>query len=180
MRALSPKTLRELRDYLEASEQPGGFDRRALIAQVEHALKPKRSARPARERREAKQAAEDGEWRLIKSQVFGRAAGRCEHCGATGPLGMLDPDHFLGGNGRRKTMQSKFTVWVLCRLCHDEKGANHPSAAAWLTRFIVHARARAAEAFDRGNEGDANGYEAAASIAQARLESLELQNRGGA
>ncbi len=69
--------------------------------------------------------------------VMARAGGQCEawhhacyawrRCGRTAFV----MDHWLGGNGRRKAMESVETCWALCDRCNADRTANRPTAAYW-------------------------------------------------
>lgn len=115
------------------------------------------------------------EWAQIRAEVLKRAAGKCEHCDIGTPM-FSEADHFLGGSGRRLSLQSVYTVWNLDPMCHWEKTNSRPNAAFWLKSFIAHCE-RYSHASDRWAPGNADGYRHAASIAQARLDSLTIQGR---
>lgn len=167
MRSLSPRVLRDLRDYFRSSpiDLPRSL-RERWVAALEAALAPKKSAAPAKKRRAEKKATHREEMGDIRRHVLERAKGRCEFCGVT--TASLEVDHMFGGANRR-TLQSVFTCWALCRFCHLQKTANTPNAAHWLRVFREHCR----------RHQDAEGYVVAAGLAEARLDSLEMQGRAG-
>lgn len=84
----------------------------------------------------------------VRDAVFERAAGRCEaferfligrqmvwrRCSRS-PIVM---DHWLGGSGRRKPMESVETCWALCGLCNTDRTANDPNAAYWNIARAMH------------------------------------------
>lgn len=73
----------------------------------------------------------------IRAAVMDRARGRCEACGERAALAL---DHWLGGIGRRRQMESVETTWALCGECHRDRTENRPSAADWNRHFEAHAR----------------------------------------
>jgi nucleoside 2-deoxyribosyltransferase len=138
-------------------------------AALDAALKPKRSTQASKPRREANAKARKEEWAAIREAVLKRADGKCESPGCGFELGMLqqphplEVDHFFGGTGRRRALQSVETCWALCRRCHRLKTANEPSAAYWLEDFIPHCARY--------------GYSTPKAMALGRLSGLQLQGR---
>lgn len=174
MRAIPKWALRECRDFLKESHEhgvrPDGLAR--LLAEIDRCLAPSRAVKAARLKRAEKKATERSEIRSIYLAVAERSGGACE-CGCRRYATVLLPlelEHMLGGIGRRRTLQSKYTCWQLRRDCHQAKSANNPSAAAWLGRFIQHCDQYALETGD-------DGYLAAKHICQARLDALRIQGR---
>lgn len=109
---------------------------------------PKRNARSAPSRKN------------IRAEVFRRARGNCEACGAwvgeDGEQGHLD--HFFG---RAKVQESASNCWGLCVACDDSKTNNRPAASYWLARFAVHATRY--------------GYLTEAQLADTKLETLRAK-----
>lgn len=171
MRSLPPKVLKELRElviYLRV-RQPGinGHNLQALQASLDRAITPKRAAAPARKRRVAKRASHREEMAGIREAVLERADDHCEACRSRTGMA-LQVDHMFGGSGRRRALQSVETCWALCNLCHHAKTNSVPDAASWLESFVKHCARH-----------HGTGYAKAAVMAQARLESLQLQGRTG-
>lgn len=136
MRSVPPRVIKEVRDYL-AAHTPSQRD----VADVNHwiqllggALLPKRSAKPARERRETKAELRREKFSRVRKAAEKRAGGRCEACG--NEFSDSDPseaDHIFGGLGRRRALEAVETVWLIHgRSCHRLKTANDPSALHWL------------------------------------------------
>lgn len=100
-----------------------------------------------------------GETRRMRAAVVERAGGCCEscgiHCGVDGHW-----DHFFG---RGKVAQSVESTWLLCARCDDHKTRNHPNAASWLRRFVVHA--------------DCYRYVAESALAMTKLATLKAKGR---
>lgn len=71
---------------------------------------------------------------ILYAAIVARANGRCECCGDPVPPGELD--HFFG---RAKVQESIENCWLLTPACHYAKTRNHPSARAWLRKFLAHA-----------------------------------------
>jgi 5-methylcytosine-specific restriction endonuclease McrA len=94
----------------------------------------------------------------VRDQVMARADGCCENCEME--YTDLEMDHFFGGSLRR-VMERLETCWALCRRCHHLKTINAPGRAAWLKRFIEHAKL--------------HGYSDEASLAEGKLESACLR-----
>lgn len=170
--------LRELRAFLDSYPDPRPTALPPLLMALDAALKPKRAAAPARKRRVAKTKATRNEWAAIREAVLERASDFCEACGHFTGLA-LQVDHFLGGSGRRRALQSVATCWGLCNLCHRDKTNNRPNAGHWLTAFSDHCKEFADLAAVRGNGGERDGYVEAQRLAEARFESLWLQGRAG-
>lgn len=93
--------------------------------------------------------------KLVREQVFARAAGVCE-CGCAQPLGEGELDHFFG---RAKADETVAACWALRRDCHRAKTDNRPSAVQWLLKFIRHSGIHAG-----------SGYATAGARAQQQLE----------
>lgn len=138
MRALSPRTLAELYDVV-AQHLVGDEAKRARLLVALHAAQaPKRSAAPAKKRREKKARAVHVKTRDIRVDVAARAKGRCENCCAFGTdFAPLELDHFFGGRNKR-SHESAATCWLLCRTCHRAKTDNFPSADYWGVAFSSH------------------------------------------
>lgn len=68
---------------------------------------------------------------LLREQLFRRAEGGCENCRLRPAEEM---DHFWG----RREEQHIHNTWALCRTCHQEKTANHPTARHWVRRYLLH------------------------------------------
>lgn len=168
MRALSPKTLRDLRRYLCSLAEPDPEGNR-LIDAIEAALKPKRAVVAAGKVRAKQRRTRKAVVSAIRAKVVTRAGDFCE-CGclhftvsAYGPGQM---DHFHGGASRR-ALESVEGCWMLLPLCHSAKTSSIPSRKYWLKKFLRHSAIC--------------GYRAEPQRkAQAELESLELQGRNGA
>lgn len=150
---------------------------RMLMEELARSLKPKRALAPARKRRVAKAKTRKDEWAQIREAVLERANGVCEHCRA--PKDRLAADHMFSGNGRRLSLQSKFTVWGLCFHCDQRKTRNDPDASFWLRAFVIHAERLENKVRDAGLDADALGYRGAAYIAAKRLSSLTIQKEAG-
>ncbi len=165
MPVIGKKALKELREYVRESidHVPASMFRQnhELLGEIDLALKPKRSLKPAKARRAVKGKAHMEGIGEIRRGVFTRAGGRCEECERELDEIHLSVDHFFGGSGRRRALQSVETCWVLCSPCHIHKTRNFPSAKHWLENFIRHC--------------EKYGYLNAGRLAQARLSSLELQ-----
>lgn len=177
MRALSPRTLRELDATLESVED-GRHVRpevlRRLRVDIAACLKPKRAAAPARKRRESKRATHREETAGIREAVMARAGERCECCG--GYTSAPEMDHFFGGNGRRRALQSVETCWGICWTCHVAKTKNSYGPTWALERFIRHCARQEKRALSPEQLG---GWVQAKALAAARLSSLEAQRRAG-
>lgn len=102
--------------------------------------KPNPKDREERERQER----QDRALRVaqMRTDCLVRAGFRCENPDCRKPLtdyaGCIW-DHWLGGSGRRRAMESVETTWVLCFGCNEARTANRPSAAIWNDRFRRHA-----------------------------------------
>ena len=72
----------------------------------------------------------------IRTAVMVRSDGVCESCLALA-CG-LSLDHWLGGAGRRRQMQSVENTWALCAICDSLRTANRPDAAFWNRAFQAH------------------------------------------
>lgn len=164
MRALPPKVLRDLSDAI-SDWVPNEYARKArLLEALERTLKPRRGAAPARKRREAKKKTQRDAMASIRDAVLGRATDmdRQPNCEACRYMAVpLEVDHFFGGSGRRRELQSVETCWALCCHCHGRKTMNWPSAAYWLEKFIGHC--------------ERLGYSDPAEVAQIRLDAIRIQ-----
>jgi hypothetical protein len=67
--------------------------------------------------------------RAVYEAVRERAAGKCEACGRARHQPIMD--HWLGGSGRRKQLESVETCWGLCGMCNRQRTDNSPNAAYW-------------------------------------------------
>lgn len=170
MPVLGKKTCKAILSVLEGAYEPTQF----LINEVRTALKTKPFVKLSRSRAKTKKAETRSEWEQIRAKVLARAATCCEACGLCSALTPLECDHMFGGANRR-TLQSVFTVWALCRNCHRSKTDNKPTAASWLGQFIEHCTHLAYGVSEF--EDIPRGYLAAIDIARAKLESLEIQGR---
>lgn len=160
----------DLRAFVERHQVgPGG-----MLAKLDAALALPRAVKAAKPRKAAKAKAHREEMASIREQVLARAGDFCEGCGLSHTE--LQVDHFFGGNGRRRALQSRFTCWALCSQCHHLKTTNQPDAAAWLAEFVRHCELRAHACTD---EEDRWGYLDARNMARNRLASLQLQQTGG-
>jgi len=180
VKPLGKRTLREielaLHAYTLGKDFPGGtVTAEALLKEVRHALETKKSVRAHRVRTVAKRKTRKEEMAELREQVALRADGMCEACAVRGLEAVgTEMDHFFGGSGRRRALQSRFTCWLLCSGHHIEKTKGLPSVEHWLVRFMDHCNAKAADVEDHLF---AKGYCDAAEMAQARLDSLTLQGR---
>ena len=98
--------------------------------------KPRAVDRKAAARRERKQ--EILERAALRDDVIARSGCRCEACGADLRTAGMVLDHWLGGNGRRKALESLKTLWALCLSCNEKRTANKPNAAHWNKIFERH------------------------------------------
>lgn len=73
----------------------------------------------------------------LRLAVAERAAGHCEACGRE-HRNQAEFDHWLGGNGRRRELESVETVWLLCLPCHRDRTDNRPHPGAWNEIFRAH------------------------------------------
>ena len=165
MRALSPRTLSELREHLiafGAETAASGAKLTRWLAEINRALTPKRSAAPAKKLRAAKKATRKEKTANVRFLVMERAGFRCESCGVSLPLGGLELDHVFGGANRR-ALETPETCMALCHACHVSKTRNSPDAAYWLRAFIRHCKK--------------HGYLHAEMLAEKRLGALEIQGR---
>jgi hypothetical protein len=123
--------------------------------------KPKRADRQAGKRvaREREILAR-GE---LRSDVLGRAQGRCESCGTLLASSGVVFDHWLGGSGRRRQRESLETCWALCVLCNWRRTTNLPTAEYWNDRFRIHC-----ERYGYGYEPHLTKYDRLAAIAEAK------------
>lgn len=73
----------------------------------------------------------------IHGAVLLRSRGACEapNCGTRSFV--LQMDHWLGGSGRRRTLQSIETCWMLCRPCHDAR-TRDGQTKYWNHYFAIH------------------------------------------
>lgn len=167
--SMSTKDARELRVFLspDRPREVSIYQVNRWLDAIDAALKPKRSAKPARKRREAKATAHREETGAIREQVMARAGGICEcGCGEDAtPADPLEMDHALGGSGRRRSEQSAETCWSLKASHHRAKTRNLPSAAHWLGAFVDHC--------------ERHDFVRAAELARSRLASLRIQGRVG-
>lgn len=145
-----------------------------MLVELERAGKTKKFVAASRRRARAKKEDRQAEWAGVRAQVIRRSAGICENPDCLADA--QEVDHMFGGGGRRKSLESVFTCWNLCSNCHRQKTNNKPNAAYWLVVFISHCATQGAECGDFDHETPA-GYAHAASIAKARLSSLEAQGR---
>ena len=67
----------------------------------------------------------------LREDIFRRANEACENCLFRPAQEM---DHFWG----RREQQHSHNTWAICRVCHQEKTANHPTARHWVRRFMLH------------------------------------------
>jgi 5-methylcytosine-specific restriction endonuclease McrA len=175
MRAIriSYRTAQKLASLLQGDEA----EVEQLRAELRQALKPKRAVKAAKTRRTAKATIRRDAWAEVREAVVQRALGDCEACEC--PIyGPAEVDHFFGGNGRRRSLESVATCWALCADCHWLKTRNDPSAAYWPKRFAEHCMEVAGALASRGAETERiNEYLGAAAMARTRLESLQIQGR---
>ena len=76
----------------------------------------------------------------IRAAVEKRSRGLCEAChGAFLQRGALD--HWLGGTGRRRQMESIETCWLLCWSCNHMRTHNSPTSESWNRIFEAHCKA---------------------------------------
>lgn len=131
---ISLKAARVLLDYLNGAPRAVGS---VAIAELERAMKPKRSVKLARARRETKAITKKALRASVRTEVMIRASARCENCGRIeSEFNHLEMDHFWG----RARAESVETCWALCNECHRWKTANNPSRQFWLMRFVGHCK----------------------------------------
>lgn len=172
MPVIGKKTLKEIRQHLVHAEA-----HETLIDAVDAALKTKKFVKAARAPRRAKQEKKREAWKSIRAEVLERAGGACEcGCGRSFEEYHVEVDHMFGGSGRRVSLQSVYTCWALTSLCHLRKTRNTFGAGEFLRAFARHCERRWIIAGT--DHTTANGYRHAASIASARLASLEMLPRG--
>lgn len=93
----------------------------AARANLERAMKPKRSLAPARKRRAEKKQTKRGASEDIRKAVWVRADERCEVCGTHGSgANPLDFERLF----RKVNGESVEECWICCRSCHKRK---HPA-----------------------------------------------------
>ena len=78
--------------------------------------------------------------REIRIAVMKRAAGTCEALDCQQRTLELQLDHWLGGGGRRRQMESVETCWALCAKDHAARTCNIPSASHWNALFRAHCK----------------------------------------
>ena len=78
--------------------------------------------------------------REIRIAVMKRAQGQCEAPDCHNRTLDLSLDHFMGGSGRRRQMESVENCWALCAKCDAARTANYPNAATWNSLFRVHCK----------------------------------------
>lgn len=140
-------------ELLEDRHPQDARDCEQLAARIAPHRRPKKAVQREREQHEQTAVqSRRAETSAIYLAVEKRAAGRCEACaidhdhvlggGAawTNPADPPELDHWMGGNGRRRQLQSVATCWMLHRSCHRLRQAGSPSAAAWNTLFEKHCR----------------------------------------
>lgn len=128
---ISAKTAQVALDILVPSQ----WTNRA-IAELEAALKPKRSVKLARARKAVKAKTKREETAEIRAAVMKRADGACEACRRLFTEDMPGQmDHMFS----RREPQTERSCWALCFGCHKIKTLNSPSAEAWLRGFWGHA-----------------------------------------
>lgn len=101
---------------------------------------PSRAKQSRESRRRDRIQAFCNAWIEVKRAVNERSGLRCE-CRKTGgrcPQMGFAHDHFWGGNGRRRSMQSPESVWFLCGFHNEERTLNRPSREWWLRAFEEH------------------------------------------
>jgi hypothetical protein len=130
---LSKRILMEMREHFSGNarwvECPPG-ERRWLEA-IDLALKPRRSLKPARQRRAEKKKTKKEETAEIRAAVFERAKGLCEMCGTFA----TDLEHAFG---RVRVPQKVSNCLAICRPCHRARTNNQPSAEHWWKRYAAH------------------------------------------
>lgn len=130
-------SLKDAQRWLQLGHEYGGSDMASETQRLRDALKPKRSVKASRVRRETKRLTKKEKRGAIYNQVAARADGVCE-CGCFRPftatyLGMPEMDHFEGV-ARSETLE---TCWMLRADCHRAKHRDgNPSA--WRAKFINH------------------------------------------
>lgn len=135
---ISKRTLKAVLDFCESGGRNGVQVSIASIHEMRRALKPKKSVKASRVRRETKRLTKREETAEIRKAVMRRAEFQCECCGAVATSLMpLELDHFWG---RGKAQQTECNCWALCHHCHHDKTNNAPSAAHWLREFAMHAQ----------------------------------------
>jgi 5-methylcytosine-specific restriction endonuclease McrA len=98
---------------------------------IDAALKPKRALRPARARRVLKKKTKKEQTSEIRAEVFARAFGACEMCGAPA----TELEHAFG---RVRVPQAVSNCLALCRGCHVARTNSRPSALYWWTKYAAH------------------------------------------
>lgn len=141
-----------------------------LVRELEAAISRSTRASATRKRlgapKRAKKATKRQRTAGVREAVMARARGVCE-CGCLRSFsetffGQATLDHFEG-KARSETLE---TCWALRAGCHSAKTENHPSASAWLHRFIAHCEKHTGLGDGATLE---DGYSAAAERALARL-----------
>jgi 5-methylcytosine-specific restriction endonuclease McrA len=153
-----------------------GEPARRMLEELDSALKVKKSVRASRVRRETKKKTRKEKWAEIREAVLRRSHGLCE-CGCGDEYERLEVDHFFGGNGRRKALESVETCWALSPNRHWQKTQNLDPETD-LREFIAHCNDHAGRNAQT-NLPMAHRYAEAAEMARARLEALQLQGRTG-
>lgn len=138
---IPPRTLSRVRDYLlEVASDTGSMEAQGLAEDLKRYVKAPKKTLPGVSKSVAKRLKVQTRQLTsaqIRAAVMRRADGRCEAC--TGPLGLSGVwDHWLGGSGRRKALESVETTWALCAYCNHQRTDNIPSAKHWNRRFQTH------------------------------------------
>lgn len=107
-------------------------------AELALAMKPKRSVKLSKARKETKKKAKRAETSEIRAEVMRRADCRCEYCGT--PETNFNPLTLEHMFGRVRVPQRVENCWSLCLSCHRQKTDGIPSAALWFDRFAIHAQ----------------------------------------
>lgn len=132
------------------------------------APKKKKFVTLARSRAKTKKAERQDRWEALRREVLDRAGGVCEFCGRLNEA--LDCDHMFGRGGGRRALESKFTVWAICRYpCHTNKTANL-DPERFLNAFIRHC-----ECMQMAFGG--SGYVRAVAMAREQLEAINTKRR---
>lgn len=137
MSAIPARLGRDLLDFLDAhsDEWRAANDLATRLRRFGFG-RPRKSAKPARARREEKRAAHRDEMAEIRAAVMKRAGGACEQCEQ--PCARLELDHWLSGSGRRRPEQSVASTWALCGVCHHARTKSIPDAEWWNRAFAAH------------------------------------------
>lgn len=123
---ISKRAAKALLDAVVKKIGTHDYSIRQAAEELERALKPKRSVKASRVRRETKRLTKKEETASIREAVFARAEGICELCECAG----ADDLHHAFGRVRQR--QSVANTLAACRGCHRALTNNVGGAAHWL------------------------------------------------